>query len=93
MIHELATNAAKYGALSRNEGCVSVNWTRQGESLIVQWKERGGPPIEGEPEKQGFGSALARNAITGQLGGTFAFHWAEQGLIVEFKLPLTQLTK
>ena len=90
VFHELATNAAKYGALSKDEGRVSVSWERQDDILNIQWREGGGPSIEAEPSQTGFGSALARNTIH-RLGGTFALNWREQGLVADFGLPLSQL--
>jgi two-component sensor histidine kinase len=91
IFHELATNAAKYGALSRDEGRVSVSWERQGEMLAIRWRERGGPPIEAEPGQVGFGSTLAHTTVARQFGGTFALNWQEQGLLADFALPLPKL--
>ena len=91
VVHELATNAAKYGALSGDKGRVSVRWTREAETLALQWKESGGPAIAAEPVRQGFGSKLARDTILRQLGGTVILDWQEEGLTADFKLPLTKL--
>ncbi|GLC92672.1 histidine kinase [Cupriavidus sp. TA19] len=91
VFHELATNAAKYGALSEEAGCVSVSWERCGEHLAVRWHEEGGPPIQGPSQRQGFGSILLRNTLTRQLGGTFELDWREPGLAVMFSLPLSRL--
>jgi two-component sensor histidine kinase len=91
VFHELATNAAKYGALSRDEGRVSVSWQRQGEALAIRWQEDGGPPIMGPPERHGFGSSLLRNTVVRRFGGALEPHWRKQGLIVEFTVPLTKL--
>ncbi len=91
VIHELATNAAKYGALSQDGGCVSVTWARQDEALALQWRESGGPSITAGPAHEGFGSTLARNTVVHQLGGTFALDWREQGLVAQFELPLATL--
>jgi two-component sensor histidine kinase len=80
--HELATNAAKYGALSRVGGTVTVNWSTEGETLCVSWCERGGPTIDNPPHKRGFGSSL----IAGSINGDLQFEWAAQGLSVQFKM-------
>ena len=93
VFHELATNAAKYGALLRDEGRVSVNWGREGETLALQWRESGGPAIAAEPMREGFGSTLARDTILRHLGGTFTLNWQAQGLVAEFVLPLAKLTR
>jgi two-component sensor histidine kinase len=92
VLHELATNAAKYGALSQDGGCVSVTWKQQDDALALHWRESGGPSIAAEPAHRGFGSTLARNTIEHQLGGTLALDWLEQGLAAEFVLPLAKLT-
>jgi len=61
-IHELATNAAKYGALSGEKGTVTVNWTFDGPRLRLVWQERGGPPVE-PASQRGFGSVLLTKAL------------------------------
>ena len=67
VLHELATNAAKHGALSVAEGRISVSWSVQGNStepsLVFDWQERGGPPAK-PPEHRGFGSILLENALS-----------------------------
>jgi two-component sensor histidine kinase len=91
VFHELATNAAKYGALSRDEGRVSVSWGQENTTLALEWRESGGPVIVTEPVQQGFGSTLARNTIMRQLGGKLTFDWQAQGLVAEFVVPLAKL--
>lgn len=58
VLHELATNAAKYGSLSVSGGCVGIIWTASNGTLRLLWRERGGPPLKGEPAKVGFGTLL-----------------------------------
>ena len=91
-LHEFATNAAKYGALKIVTGSVQVSWKRAGSFLVLTWQEQGGPPIHGEPTKQGFGSALAMNTVIGQLGGTLVYDWRTIGLFVTISVPLAKLT-
>lgn len=91
VFHELATNAAKYGALSTGQGHVSVGWERQGDLLSIRWQEDNGPPIVTPPEKQGFGSTLLRNTITRRLGGNVESRWRKEGLIVVIALPILSL--
>ena len=90
-LHEFATNAAKYGALTIATGSVQVSWRREGRFLVLTWEEQGGPAIRGEPTTQGFGSALATNTIVGQLGGTLLFDWRATGLFVTVSVPLAKL--
>jgi two-component sensor histidine kinase len=78
-VHELATNAVKYGALSTSNGRVRVQWTLQdGNKLRLTWRETGGPPVAA-PRKEGFGTrAITR--MLGQLDGEVQFDWREEGL-------------
>jgi PAS domain S-box-containing protein len=93
LFHELATNAAKYGALSREGGEVTLNTRKQGDRFVLVWEERGGPPIAGEPERIGFGSSLATVSVEGQLGGRLERVWAREGLRVTADLPATALSR
>jgi PAS domain S-box-containing protein len=71
-VHELATNAVKYGALSAPGGRVAVTWTLEGGpagKLHLRWAERGGPPVEGPPSQRGFGTRVLDGTVRGQLGG------------------------
>jgi PAS domain S-box-containing protein len=90
LLHELATNAAKHGALSSSSGRVQVEWTTAADKLVLTWREEGGPPIRGEPESEGFGSLLARGA-TSQLGGRISRSWLPAGLSVRLIMPLERL--
>jgi two-component sensor histidine kinase len=86
-LHEFATNAAKYGALSDQAGSVSVGWEIEDDGLVVHWRESGGPLIESVPARKGFGSELARRSIE-QLGGALTYHWRPEGLCAEIIVPL-----
>ncbi|MCB4821833.1 sensor histidine kinase [Roseicella aerolata] len=88
-LHELATNAAKYGALSRAGGRVAIDWETQDGSLRLRWMEAGGPPAAA-PGASGFGHRLVTQSAA-QLGGSAAFDWTEDGLRVELRLPLARL--
>jgi two-component sensor histidine kinase len=85
--HELATNAAKYGALTSDTGHVDVSWQLEGDNLVVSWSERGGPEIEGPPTVRGFGSRLVENTVTRQYGGTLDYDWRREGLRVKITVP------
>jgi two-component sensor histidine kinase len=90
VFHELATNAAKYGALSVDDGLVRISWEIEDNSLIVKWREKGGPEIKEEPPKKGFGSMLAQNTI-GHHGGAVAYAWDRKGLSVRMSMPMDQV--
>ena len=79
VIHELVTNSAKYGALSKPGGRVDVRWFIEVDRLCIDWQESAGPPIT-SPSRSGFGSALMRITIERQLRGKLDFDWARQGL-------------
>lgn len=91
VLHELATNATKYGALSSSDGHVAVTWSVDDGTLLLIWKERGGPVVNGHPSSQGFGSLLARRSIEGQLGGVLTYDWKPEGLIVSLSAPMERL--
>ena len=82
VVHELATNAAKYGALSVPGGRVHISWAVAKGRLALSWEEKGGPVITGPPEREGFGSVLARKSVSGNLRGDLTFHWNPAGLVV-----------
>ena len=82
LVHELATNAIKYGALSRPEGRVSVAWTQSGDIVRVEWCERGGPPAT-KPVRKGFGTRLVSLGLTG--AGGVETDYGPEGLTVRLK--------
>jgi PAS domain S-box-containing protein len=86
-LHELATNAAKYGALSVKTGHVQVEWSRAPDGrLLLRWSETGGPPVK-PPTRQGFGTRVMEGMIRGQLRGEMRFAWRAEGLVCEIVLP------
>ncbi|MDO9709507.1 sensor histidine kinase [Paracraurococcus lichenis] len=88
-LHELATNAAKYGALSREHGRVAIDWTEADGTLRLRWSEAGGPAVA-PPERKGFGHRLITQSAA-QLGGSARFAWHPDGLRVELLLPRARL--
>ncbi|TCZ54650.1 sensor histidine kinase [Roseicella aquatilis] len=92
-LHELATNAVKYGALSVPQGRVTLSWTVDAAAglLRLRWEERGGPPPGGAPAREGFGSRVLEATLAGQLGGTLRRDWAPAGLVLAAELPLDRL--
>ena len=83
-LHELATNAAKYGALSATEGQIEVKWSHTDGWLMLLWTETGGPPVK-TPTRQGFGGKVIRGMIE-QLKGRTRFDWRPEGLVCEITL-------
>lgn len=90
LLHELATNSAKYGALSTPTGTLRVQWSVNGEKVELHWAENGGPRVHGEPEQEGFGSRIARGT-TIQLDAALSREWLPDGLIVHLSAPLGKL--
>ena len=90
IFHELATNAAKYGALSALEGRVMVDWAvvdQTRPALRLSWREIGGPPVA-PPERRGFGSRLIERNVRHDLAGEVKLAYASDGFSAEFSVPL-----
>lgn len=98
VLHELATNAVKYGALSRPEGRVTLAWRfaagvpagAKAGDLLVEWRESGGPALTARPSRAGFGTRLVAGTVR-QLGGEAALDWAADGLRCSFTIPANRL--
>ncbi len=90
-LHELTTNAAKYGALSSLAGKLAVAWDLKDGDLFLNWTETGGPSVT-EPATYGFGSRIIRTSIERQLGGRITFDWRQDGLRCEFAVPCGEKT-
>jgi two-component sensor histidine kinase len=99
ILHELATNAAKHGALSVPAGRVEVDWRLEpldatagtaGDTLVLDWAEHGGPPVAGPPARRGFGSRLIERGLPVQLGrgSTVRMDFAPEGLRCRIRAPL-----
>jgi PAS domain S-box-containing protein len=85
IVHELATNAAKYGALSRPDGHVHLQWTHQADGrLELRWRESGGPAVR-EPTRQGFGGRIIKQMMS-QLSGEARFDWRADGLVCDITM-------
>lgn len=85
ILHELFTNAHKYGALSSAEGRVGLGWAVTGEQLIISWTERGGPPVS-QPSRRGFGSALIERSLQAE-GGSARAKYDREGVCWTLTLP------
>ena len=87
VIHELATNSVKYGALSSSAGFLDISSSTEAGRIHLIWAETGGPPIVGHPELTGFGSRLIARTVSSQLRGELAYDWQESGLVVTIGMP------
>jgi two-component system CheB/CheR fusion protein len=89
VLHELVTNASKYGALSAAQGAVELSWELVGDAgqrrVVLTWKERGGPPVA-PPDQEGFGSTLIERSLP---GATVERRFEPAGLICTIDLPLS----
>ena len=95
-IHELATNASKYGALSLPGGGVSVRWRVEAANpptaadvLHLHWVEHGGPPVD-EPTRRGFGTRLITEGLAFELNGQASLHYAKSGVVCDIAVPLSE---
>ncbi|WP_052951471.1 PAS domain-containing sensor histidine kinase [Devosia soli] len=93
IFHELATNAAKYGALSRPDGWISLTGRLDDDHYHLTWKEHGGPDIAEVESLSGFGSKLLELSVSGQMRGAVERIWETDGLRVELSLPLSSLKR
>jgi PAS domain S-box-containing protein len=85
-LHELATNSAKYGALSSDGGKLTVSWQSQDGQVTLVWREAGGPPVR-PPTEQGFGTKIINASIKHQLGGDVLLEWKPSGLQCKLSIP------
>jgi two-component sensor histidine kinase len=89
VLHELTTNAAKYGAFSKRNGRVLLKWWWQQNGgdprLVIEWKEVGGPPVVA-PNRSGYGTSVVRELIPFELGGTVDLVFAADGLECRLEL-------
>ena len=85
-LHELVTNAAKYGALSVETGRIMISWDTDPEQLSLRWSESGVPAIK-PPSRGGYGTRVITGGIEGQLGGRATFNWRSDGLICTLLVP------
>jgi PAS domain S-box-containing protein len=93
ILHELTTNAAKYGALAEASGSLSIAWVVDAPNVILTWAERGGPRVSGPPARKGFGVDLAQMSARGQLGGDIAYNWKPEGVVITLQTPLERLVQ
>lgn len=91
IVNELATNAVKYGALKSDGGHIAISWSPEGDSIVFDWHEQGGPPVS-QPDRSGFGTTLVQRSVEYELQGDVAFDYAATGLQCTICFPDQQVT-
>ena len=93
IVHELATNSIKYGALSKAAGTLDIACIASADEVVMIWTERGGPsPVE-PAGPRGFGSKLLAQSVSGQLGGSVSFEWPTEGVIVTLRMSRARVAR
>jgi two-component sensor histidine kinase len=93
IVHELATNSLKYGALSSTKGTLDISGSDTDDELEIRWVERGGPVVHPQTNGQGFGRNMVARSVAGQLGGSITYDWSEAGLAVALVMRKERLSK
>lgn len=92
IVHELATNSLKYGALSVDTGTLDVSCSAHDEAVTIVWTESGGPKVLPPQSAPGYGSRLIERSVTGHLRGSIEYDWGEEGLVVTLKVKPERLS-
>jgi two-component sensor histidine kinase len=90
-LHELATNAAKYGALSSDSGTIDVEWAVDEQTLTLVWCERGGPPVA-KPRETGFGTRLLERAVARDLAARVHIDFDPRGVVCTISAALSRIS-
>jgi two-component sensor histidine kinase len=93
VVHELATNSLKYGALSVATGLLDVSCSAHDEAVTIVWTESGGPQVEAPTGTAGYGSRLVERSVSGHLKGSIEYKWAKDGVVVTLKVDPECLAK
>jgi two-component sensor histidine kinase len=91
VIHELATNAVKHGALSLDSGTLDISSRTDGDDLCLIWAETGGPEVTGPPQMAGYGSQLMDRTVSSQFRGTLDYDWQRTGLVATLRMRKDRL--
>ena len=91
LLHELTTNALKYGALAADTGQIVLRGEVDRDDYVLIWEERGGPAVDGAPSKQGFGTLMVQRAANLQLGASFQYAWERRGLRLTLRIPVASV--
>jgi two-component sensor histidine kinase len=91
IVHELATNSLKYGALSSETGTLDVACDSPGDEIVIVWRERGGPTAKPPEGKPGYGTRLVGRSVSGQFRGAIAYDWHPDGVVVTIRMRTSAL--
>jgi two-component sensor histidine kinase len=91
VVHELATNSLKYGALSSATGTLDVSCTNSDDDVVMMWTERGGPVVSEPAELSGYGSRMVARVLANQLGGSIERNWSAEGAIITVRMSSKRL--
>jgi len=91
LLHELTTNALKYGALAADSGRIVLRGQFDADDYVLSWEERGGPPVEAPPSRRGFGTLMVQRAANLQLGASCQYAWDRQGLRLTLRIPAASI--
>jgi two-component sensor histidine kinase len=93
VLHELATNSVKHGALSVEAGLLDVACLVEGDDAVIVWTERGGPKVTPPTDDKGFGSSLLSRIITSHFRGEVTYAWPPEGLAAKLRIPIDRLDR
>lgn len=93
VVHELATNSVKHGALSVPAGTLDISGRTEDDDLYLIWAESGGPAIDRRPEMQGFGSKMILRSIQSQFGGALDYEWNQSGLVATLRMRQSRMER
>lgn len=93
VVHELATNSIKYGALSSPTGTLDISGCDVEEELTIRWVEMGGPAVNPQTNGSGYGNSMIARSVSGQLGGSITYDWSDLGLVVTLVVKKARLSK
>ncbi|MCR6502141.1 hypothetical protein MUO32_24250 [Shinella sp. CPCC 101442] len=93
VIHELATNAAKYGALATVDGYIDLKCRCEGDTFHIVWREVGGTPLTNAPSRKGFGTRMVSRTVEAQLMGKIERNFMVDGLVVTLDIPASMLQR
>lgn len=93
VVHELATNSVKHGALSAPTGTLDISGRTEDDDLYLVWAESGGPAVDRQPEMQGFGSKMILRSIQSQFGGALDYEWNQSGLVATLRMRKSRMER